>query len=295
MSNLNQVHLKDLFQKPKLLMKLRTCLLGLLSIVILMSCDKIPSGVIDVKTTDIKIVKIDLPESFVYSSADSLLKISIQFSKYELISKAWLVVKTFDGKIRVYNNLPLADDGNMSASGDLKASDGIFNAKIPMSKKFVNGKYIVEIFAEDNIHSAPENQLKLGEQLFTYNNFQNNLPPVLSNLILQTSVNRGEPFIFSVKAEDPNGLLDILQVTFKLFRPDGTVVIPNSSTPSIDYFLMVDNGDSNLGDQTAGDGVFSFKNTFGATSAVGNWRFEFQAKDRAGNVSNIIKQSLEVK
>ena len=57
---------------------------------------------------------------------------------------------------------------------------------------------------------------------------------------------------------------------------------------------MVDNGDSVLGDAKAGDGIYSFKNTFGPTAQTGNWQFEFQAKDKSGAVSNVIKQTLGV-
>jgi hypothetical protein len=58
---------------------------------------------------------------------------------------------------------------------------------------------------------------------------------------------------------------------------------------------MVDNGDKEgFGDEKAGDGLFSFKNSFGTTSQTGNWRFEFQAKDKSNELSGVIIHNLQV-
>jgi hypothetical protein len=113
---------------------------------------------------------------------------------------------------------------------------------------------------------------------------------VISNLLLPSSVNRGDSFIFSIKVDDTNGSFDIAQVYFKLYRPNGTIVLNGND----DFFLMVDTGDANLGDQTAGDGIYSFKNSFSSTAPTGLWKFEFQAKDRSGKLSNIISSNMMV-
>ena len=49
-------------------------------------------------------------------------------------------------------------------------------------------------------------------------------------------------------------------VYFELFRPDGTVVEEN---PGDTIFSMHDDGNSEVfGDEIAGDGIYSFKNSF---------------------------------
>ena len=127
---------------------------------------------------------------------------------------------------------------------------------------------------------------------FNYNNGQNNVTPVISDLVCPNSINRGVDFIFSVTANDPNGLNDIESVSFKLFRPDGTIV---EESPGDTLFAMHDDGDlGTFGDSTAGDGVYSFKNSFALTAQTGNWKFIFQAEDRGGSLSNIIEHFISV-
>jgi hypothetical protein len=59
---------------------------------------------------------------------------------------------------------------------------------------------------------------------------------------------------------------------------------------------MFDNGDkSGAGDEKAGDGFYSLKNSFGKTAQTGKWRFEFRAIDKADSLSNKIIHELLVK
>lgn len=255
---------------------------------VFISCDKIPSEVIENKWADYQVISVSAPQNFNYASADSSFSVAAQIKNPQSVSKIWSSVKTVDGSLTVQSEVSLQETvKNENIMG--------YSAKIPMSKRFPSGKYLIEFFVEDNVNLAGNNVNKVGEILLSYNNNQTIYPPVISNLVLPTSVTRGESFNFSVKVTDQNGSADILLVYFKLYRPDGTIVIPNSATPAIDYFTMVDNGDSNLGDAVAGDGIYSFKNSFGSTSATGNWTFEFRAKDRSASLSNVITQTVEVK
>lgn len=257
------------------------------------ACEKIPDGVVDIKSVEYKVNSINAPSSYVYSS-DSTFVVFVAITNPNTVKAVWLSLKSEDGKDYIAKQTTLQDDGLTNASGDQKINDGVYTGKVKMSKKYSSGRYLMEFFVEDNIRSAEENVTKIGEQVFVYDNVQKNLAPSISNLVLPSSVIRGTSFNFSIKVEDPNGLNDISIVYFKLYRPDGTIVIPNSSSPEIDYFAMVDNGDQNLGDQTAGDGVYSFKNSFGSTSALGNWKFLFRAKDKSGALSNTLEQNVGV-
>lgn len=251
------------------------------------ACEDIPDSVIDNKFADYKVIKIETPSNFTYSNPDSLFTASVTIQNIGSVEQVWLSVKAGDGTSYAAKQIVMT-------KGTAAQNSTIYTAKVPMGKKTSSGKYLVDFFVRDNIRVTPDNVSKVGEQVLNYNNSQTNYAPVISNLVLVDNVARETPFTFTIKADDKNGLGDIAQVTFKLTRPDGTIVIPNPNTPNIDYFLMVDNGDAALGDAKAGDGIYSFKNTFGSTAQTGNWQFEFQAKDKSGALSNIIKQKVGV-
>lgn len=285
--NISFFHILKLFLNRPGMKKLSTFLAIALLAISFYACENIPHDIIDSKFADYKIVKLETPSTFFYSNPDSLFTASVTIQSISSVDQVWLSVKSVDGTSYVTKQVFLT-------KGTATQTSTIFTAKVPMSKKVSSGKYLVEFFISDNIRVSPDNVTKVGEQVLVYNNNQTNFAPVISNLVLADNITRETPFTFTVKVDDQNGLGDISQVTFKLTRPDGTVVIPNPNTPNINYFLMVDNGDSVLGDAKAGDGIYSFKNTFGPTAQTGNWQFEFQAKDKSGAVSNVIKQTLGV-
>ncbi len=254
-------------------------------------CDKIPGGVVDFQSVDYKVTNLSAPTSEIYTKSDSSVVTSVHITNTASLSAVWCQVSSVDRTISVIDKVNMYDDGNTSGDGDVARNDGTYTGKFFMSRTNPNGKYQIEYFAEDNVNRAPDNVTKIGAATFSYDNGQNNLPPVISNLVLPAAVNRGDSFVFSVQATDPNGAADISQVYFRLYRPDGTLVDPGNS---YGYFLMVDDGDPNLGDQVAGDGIYSFKNSFSSTTQTGSWKFVFQAKDRSGLLSNVITQTITV-
>ena len=258
-----------------------------------LSCDKIPDGIVDVTTVDYKIQEITAPAAFIYSSTDSTIITSVKLTNLETISNVWCKVTSLDGAITIKSQVLMYDDGNVSLHGDQNKSDGIYSTKFVMGKFTPVGKYQIEYFIEDKINHSPDNLKKIGTHIFHFSPGQINLPPVISNLVIPNSANRNNGtdwFVFTIKVEDPNGLTDIQEMYFKLYRPDGTLSAPAGQT----YRLMVDNGNANFGDATAGDGTFSYRSYFDLTAQTGEWRYEFQAKDRNGNLSNVIKHSMTV-
>lgn len=271
-------------------------LIGILLIALtLLSCDKIPDGIVDVKLVNYKVLEITAPISFSYSSADSTIITSDKIENVETVSSVWCKISSLDGTLTVKNQVLMYDDGNVSLHGDQNKDDKIYSAKFVMGKLNPIGEYQIEYFIEDNINPSPDNLKKIGTHIFNFIPGQINLPPVISNLVIPVSVTRGESFTFTIKADDPNGQLDIAQVYFKLIRPDDTIVTPGQQDDNgSGYFLMHDDGSNNYGDVKAGDGIFSFQNTFGTTSQTGSWKFEFHAKDRSGSLSNVIIHSMTV-
>lgn len=279
---------------PNFLRKINLSPRFLIVIIILIfsACEEIPEGIVEQTKVYNKVKNISAPLSFSYSVADSSLLTRIEFEDSKYISRAWLKIRSLDGTVTVISSSEMKDNGNLPVNGDLNANDNIFSARIGISKKFSSGKYLIEYYVEDNVKQSPENLSKVAVHLFDYNNNQVSYTPVISNLSIPSSVNRGDSFIFTIKAEDRNGPGDISQVYFKLFRPDGSLVDPQNG---LGYFLMVDDGNFDVfGDQTAGDGIYSFKNSFGTTSQTGSWKFEFQAKDKSNYLSNVITHFMNV-
>jgi hypothetical protein len=263
----------------------------LLPIVLLLgfaACDETPNETVEQILANISVKQIEAPAGFIYTQSDSMFVASVEFNDSENIESVWVTVKSVDGEITVSEEIKLVDDGSVQNSGDEKTGDNIYSAKISMSQIFPNGNYVIDFF----VNPTSGDSKKIGSHILTFDNGQNNYAPVISDLVLQSEISRGESFIFTVKATDSNGLNDIYQVYFKLYRADGTLVDPQNG---YGYFLMDDSGSEILGDATAEDGIFSFKNSFGSTSQTGAWKFIFQAVDRNGLASNIITQELTVK
>ncbi len=258
----------------------------------LISCDKIPDGIIDYLPAGYKIISIKAPSTFTFSVSDSMITTSVEVQNVQSVRKIWYSVKSVDGTQAIISRLDLYDDGDIQNSGDRILGEKIYSGKFGMSKKYSNGKYQIEYFVEDN--SSPSNIVKVGVQNFSYDNGQTNFTPVLSNLIIPVSVNRGESFTFTIKAEDPNGPSDIASVFYRLYKPDGTLVV---NSQGISEFPMFDDGNStNNGDKTAGDGIYSVILSFPASQPIGVWKFEFQAKDKGTpfKLSNVITFNLIV-
>ncbi|MCX6170966.1 MAG: hypothetical protein NTX65_16655 [Ignavibacteriales bacterium] len=259
---------------------------------LLLSCTKIPDGVVDVSTVEYNIVSITAPAGFTYSQTDSAIVTSIQVANYETVSNVWCKVSSIDGTLTVIDQATMYDNGNLAFNGDQIKGDGIYAAKFVMGKLNPNGNYQIEYFIEDNIRQAPENLVKAGVHIFTFNNGQNNLPPVISNENFPFTVNIDQQFTFSVKAVDPNGQSDIDSVYYKLYRPNGTLVI---NSQGISKFLLFDDGNTSVhGDITAQDRIYSAVLTFPSGQPIGTWRFELQARDRGGKFSDPISHNLPV-
>jgi hypothetical protein len=257
------------------------------------SCDKIPVGIVDAKMVDYRVLEITAPANFNYLETDSTIVTTVQITNIKTVSSVWCKVSSLDGALTLNSHLFMYDDSDVSLHGDQNKNDGIYSAKFVMGKLTPIGKYQIEYFIEDNINHSPDNLQKIGAHIFTFSPGQINLPPVISNLVIPNSATRNSGtdwFTFTINVEDPNGPTDIQEVYFKLYRPDGSLSAPPGQT----YRLMVDDGNADFGDVTAGDGIYSYRSYFDLTAQTGIWRYEFQAKDRAGNLSNIITHNMTV-
>lgn len=272
--------------------KINAVLLSFLSLLFISACDKIPDGVVENSIADYQVVQVVAPTSLVYPLSDSTVVTSLKIENPASVTEIWCSVGLLDGTKTIKEKVEMTDDGNQQGSGDVTEGDGTFSGKFVMSRLYAVGEYEIRYYIKDKIHNEGENTALVAVQKFKFSKNENNVAPVLSDLSLPESVSRGESFIFTVKASDQNGLSDISEVYFKLYRPDGSLADPGNG---LEYFLMHDDGNVDVyGDAQSGDGIFSFKNSFGSTAAAGSWRFEFQARDRSGAVSNSISKTLTV-
>jgi hypothetical protein len=262
---------------------------NLILLFIFVGCEKDYDTVIENYIPDFQVKLVSPSDSIQYNPVDSLITIRIAFNSASSIQSVYCDVYAADNSKLNSSPLSLLDNGNI-ANGDVTANDGSFANKIPLSESYPNGIYNIKYFVTDKSNST--NQVALGT--FKFNNGQANIAPVISNLILVDSVNVGIDFVFSVLVTDQNGYNDINKVYFELYRPDGTVVKDGNGNSKFDLY---DDGDFTVrGDQTAGDGIFSFKNSFlnDASTQRGFWRFEFEAIDRGNKLSNKIIKSVKV-
>ncbi len=252
-------------------------------------CKRDFNNVIDSSSVHFQVAKILGADSVTYQQSDSLIVIGIGF--YSSSDIKAVSANVFDSDENQLNAAPIVlyDNGNVSANGDTVSGDNIYSNKFPLSHSYPKGNYQIQFFVTDNLNQTSMAAIRS----FVFDNGQANLPSAISNLTMPDSVSFGVSFAFTVKAEDPNGLSDIASVFYKLYRPDGTLVV---NSQGISEFTLSDNGDTDVtGDVTAHDGIFTNQLAIPSGQQTGKWKFAFQARDKSGLVSNIIQHNLVVK
>ncbi|GAB4148000.1 MAG: hypothetical protein Fur0015_13590 [Ignavibacteriales bacterium] len=255
---------------------------------VLLACDKIPDKIVDLPDDNYAVVKVIAPSELALASSKSPLTFSIEVNNPHAVKNIFANIISQNSGETIFSNVAVLDNGDISNNADQKKDDGIFSAKVDFDTTISSGKYSIEIF----INSINSTQKKVAVSSFTFDNGKNNLPPIISNLVMPDTIAREQSFIFTLKVSDPNGLKQIKSVYFQLVRPDGSLVVDNNNNPNIS---MQDNGNEEIfGDVFAGDGIFSFKNYFAATAQTGKWVFKFKAIDFANAESNEIIHELVV-
>ena len=163
-----------------------------------------------------------------------------------------------------------------------KVANNIYEGEFILESQNPNGLYTITF----SVTGTNGNNKKVAESNFNFNNGQDNVPPVISNLMMPDTIQTGQTIIMTVEVADSNGLNDVESVYYEAYDPDGNRV---SNSQGIYQFPMFDDGDTaGNGDVTADDGIFTVRLTFPVNAQIGTWRFQFQAKDRANALSNII-------
>ncbi len=243
---------------------------------LLFGCEEKFNNVIDHPYYNLQAIQVNPVNNINYNSADSLITVSITFNSSENIQNVFCEVYAPDNSKSI---LTLFDDGNLS-NGDFNKGDNIYSNKIKLGYFTTSGKYNTKYYVTDL--SGKTNLVAVGS--FNYSNGQNNVAPVISEVKIEPdtlTVTSTTTILVSVKVDDANGLSDIDKVYFIVYRPDG-------STNNAQNYMFDDGDLANHGDQIAGDGIYSLKIQITPQNAKGAYRFQFQAKDRGGKLSNII-------
>jgi hypothetical protein len=256
--------------------------------VVYFGCEKDFDSLVDQSPSSFQVIGLRSIDTVRFIPGDSLLLMTITFNDVRDLKSTTSDIYSSAGSKLNSSSINLFDNGRPE-NGDQTSGDKTYSNKFPLSQANPNGLYTIRYFALDKNNVTKQ----VAIQNFNYDNGQANVAPVISNLSIPDTVVRNISFIFSVFVADSNGLNDIEFVYFELFRPDGSQVFPS---PGVTKFLMHDDGNFDVfGDQTPGDGIYSFKNLFANTAQTGEWKFIFQAIDRRKNLSNPITHFLQVK
>jgi hypothetical protein len=255
---------------------------------ILSGCDKAPDNLVNQNPLDYQVTGISAPDTVNYAAQDSVVTTSLQISNPGTVKNVWCSVSSLDGSNIIFPQVLLNTTASTGTGTTQNAKS--FSGTFIMNKNLAAGQYQIEYYVENNVWLSPQNLTNAGSKIFV---FQNGVPPVISINAMPNSVSTDSSFVVSIKATSAKGLQDISQVYFRLYTPGGVVVDPGNG---LGYFVMNDDGKlSTDGDQTAGDGIYSAKESFKAGTITGSWRFEFQAKDIRNGLSNVIIHNIVVK
>ncbi|MCU0333216.1 MAG: hypothetical protein MUE64_04270 [Ignavibacteriaceae bacterium] len=233
-------------------------------------CEKTYDDIIDSGTDNYQVSSIAGIKDTVDMKVpgDSLLNLRLIFTPPSQVYKAYFDVYASDNS--KLNSAPIEM---------YEIIDDLYENQFILKRENPIGNYTVRFSAEG--FEGGIKQVAIGT--FYFKNGQDNLPPAIANTFIDpdTVVVTQPTVIFtSVAASDPNGLNDILEVYFIVYRPDGTT---NGSR-----VFLYDDGKPENGDLTAGDGIFSRLIQVDQSNQKGSYRFEFRAKDRIGDLSNIL-------
>ena len=177
----------------------------------------------------------------------------------------------------------VTEAGNLTLQETTTADRGRFLAFFDST--FAAGKmgsYLLEFQAID-----VENRVS---NVLTEDIFLENEAPLLSNPTAPDTLQRetGVPIQVHLTVTDPQGAVDLDSVYFKFQKPDGTFGGESEKEGGF-HFLLFDDGNPDIGDAEAGDGLFSYRFTILADALLGTYTFLFLARDEVGHITTLNK------
>jgi hypothetical protein len=208
---------------------------------------------------------------------------SLSFNLYE--NNTTYLLKTID----------MFNDGDFENTGDIIAADSIFSFK--MDSAFAagfKGLYDLEFAVTDEFGAITRSSKY---DIFLENEvgkiLELTVPDQMTRPTMPNTIVRE---LITARVVDPQGLDDVDSVYFYLKKPDGTYANSGNS------FVLVDNGKpfnlqtwfEDAGDVTANDGIYSLSIFFYNTNDDGEYELSFYVRDKSGNLSEVLIDTLEV-
>ena len=195
----------------------------------------------------------------------------------------WVLIQGFDS----VSSFPVFQDTVFNPLDNSPVFNGTIDSSYGAGK---TGNYLLNCFAVDRVgdrSSIVEKEI-----------YVENLPPQLSEAVVPDTLtlpSSGDIRVeITVNVKDSQSLDDIDSVYFNSYLPNGS---PATSNP----FLMYDNGlpyDLNnkvaVGDAVAGDGIFTLTIFLPYNTNPGQYRFEFFARDKVGQLGTGPVEKLQV-
>lgn len=243
-----------------------------------------------------QLLQADAPESI--NAGDEGLRITVK--AVDADGMAEIAAVTMDLKLGGVSQLnepyQLKDDGQAAVSGDLFAGDSVFTLLVDSSfAAGREGSYELAFSARD-IFDENSNELTRSIELF------NQAGNILALGVPQSIDRPAQPGVFNralvtAAVDDPQSLADVDSVYFFSRRPDGELA--NGGNP----LILVDNGlpfnienpFTEAGDETAADGTYSLSVLIDNSAQTGFFLFTFYMRDKAGNLSAMAQDSIEVR
>jgi len=164
---------------------------------------------------------------------------------------------------------PLYNDGTQ---GDIIDQDDVFSYLITDTISQGYYRCLVRAFDRDGNTSEPVSQSEVA--------IANN-PPKIYKVTAPVSFEKGDTLFFEIRGTDPQGINDILGISY-------FVELPNGDFRTHSSFQLRDDGQ--FGDREAHDGIYSVKQPSNAESKLqGLFKFHFYARDMAGAFSDTLK------
>lgn len=249
-------------------------------------CEKKFDTPVEPSTSVYQVFQVATFASFTHTLTDSIINPKIEFTSVSDIKRVWIEILSPENEKLSPGVINLYDNGSV-AVGDAVKGDKEYSILVTMKSEFVNGTYLISYFIEDKMGSTK----KVASQTFLYDNGKSNVAPFILSVSLPDTIqvlNEGLAFLVAASVSDSNGIRDVKEVYFTTVRPDQT-------SSGLHTSLYDDGNYGENGDASAGDGVFSRIIKIDSTNQKGTYRFDFEAKDRGGLVSQIVHKYILVK
>jgi hypothetical protein len=181
----------------------------------------------------------------------------------------------------------MSDNGS---APDTSGNNGVYTATVNYSitSCLTVGNYSLQYLATAQ-SGLTSNLIVISQPVY----YSNNVAPQVSFVNAPDTVIRPVSgsvlFPLTVRGSDANGQCDLKIVFFNSFRPNGIGATHNP-------FQMYDDGDLIVhGDSIAGDGRFSLIVGIDSSNDLGQYKFNYQATDNRGLLSDTLTKFLFVK